>query len=192
MKKYLSVTVLLTMSIFVTSIQAAEYDIDVGGAHSTIQFKIQHLGYAWLTGRFNTFDGHYNYDEKKPNTSKVEVNIDTSSIDTNHAELNKHLRSKDFLHVSKFPAAKFVSTSFKEKNKSKAVLEGKLTLHGITKNITIDMEHVGHGPDPWGGYRRGFAGSTVLTLKDFGITTDLGPASRQVEMYLAIEGVRKK
>jgi polyisoprenoid-binding protein YceI len=192
MKNYLNVTALLVMSIFATSIQAAEYDIDVGGAHSTIQFKIKHLGYAWLTGRFNTFDGHYSYDEKKPDVSNIEVNIDTSSIDTNHAELNKHLRSKDFLHVSRFPTAKFVSTSFKESNKNKAVLKGKLTLHGVTKNISIDLDHIGHGADPWGGYRRGFAGSTILTLKDFGITTDLGPASRQVELFLAIEGIRRK
>jgi len=192
MKKYIKISVLLGMSIFATSIQAAEYDIDAGGAHSTVQFKIKHLGYAWLTGRFNKLKGHFSYDEKNPNASKIEVNIDPSSIDTNHAELNKHLRSKDFLDVSKYSTAKFVSTSFKNKGKTKAELKGKLTLHGVTKSITIDLEHVGHGPDPWGGYRRGFAGSTVLRLKDFGIPKDLGPASRQVEMFLAIEGIRKK
>jgi len=192
MKKLLSVIVLLTMSIFVFSVEAEEYDIDVGGAHSSIQFKIKHLGYAWLTGRYNKFDGQFSYDAKKSDASKIEVSIDTSSIDTNHAELNKHLRSKDFLHVAKYPKAKFVSTSFKETGNSKALLKGDLTLHGVTKNITINLEHVGHGADPWGGYRRGFAGSTVLTLKDFDITTDLGPASRQVEMFLALEGIRRK
>ncbi len=145
-----------------------------------------------MTGRFNKFSGHFSYDEKKPNASKIEINIDTRSIDSNHAERDKHLRSKNFLDVSKYPTAKFVSTSFKEKGKSTAVLKGMLTLHGVTKNIVIELEHVGHGADPWGGYRRGFAGSTMLTLKDFGITTDLGPASRQVEMFLAIEGIRRK
>jgi len=192
MKNYFTIITVLAMSVFVSPIQAAEYDIDIEGAHATVQFKIKHLGYSWLIGRFNKFDGHFSYDEKNPDASKIEVNIDTTSIDSNHAERDKHLRSKDFLHVSKYPTAKFVSTSFKEKGKSKAVLNGKLTLHGVTKNITIDLEHVGHGPDPWGGYRRGFAGSTMLTLKDFGITTDLGPASRQVELFLAIEGIRRK
>ena len=192
MKKNLTITALLAMLFFVVPIQASEYDIDIDGAHATVQFKIKHLGYSWLTGRFNKFGGHFSYDEKKPNASKIEINIDTRSIDSNHAERDKHLRSKDFLDVSKYPTAKFVSTSFKEKDKSTAVLEGKLTLHGVTKNIVIELEHVGHGADPWGGYRRGFAGSTILTLKDFGITTDLGPASRQVEMFLAIEGIRRK
>jgi len=192
MKKHITISALLGMSIFATSIQAAEYEIDAGGAHSIVQFKIKHLGYAWLTGRFNTLKGHFSYDEKNPGASKIEVNIDPGSIDTNHAELNKHLRSKDFLDVTKYSTAKFVSTSFKNKGKTKAELKGDLTLHGVTKSLTIDLEHVGHGPDPWGGYRRGFAGSTVLTLKDFGIPKDLGPASRQVEMFLAIEGIRKK
>jgi len=192
MKNYFTIATLLIMFIFAVPLHAAEYDIDTAGAHAAVQFKIKHLGYSWLTGRFNKFDGHFSYDEKKPDASKIEVNIDTASIDSNHAERDKHLRSKDFLDVSKFPAAKFVSTSFKEKGKNKALLKGKLTLHGVTKNIVIELEHVGHGPDPWGGYRRGFAGSTLLTLKDFDITTDLGPASRQVEMFLAIEGIRRK
>lgn len=192
MNKYITLTALLTMSVFTLSIQAAEYEIDAGGAHSSVQFKIKHLGYAWLTGRFNTLRGKFSYDVKRPEASTVMVNIDTSSIDTNHAELNKHLRSKDFLDSSKYPEAIFVSTAFEEQGKGKVTLTGKLTLHGISKNISIALEHVGHGPDPWGGYRRGLAGSTILTLKDFGITTDLGPASRQVEMFLAIEGIRRK
>ena len=191
MKKYITLTALLAMFIYGASIQAAEYEIDAAGAHSSIQFKIKHLGYAWTTGRFNTMKGRFSYDEKNPAASKIEINIDTSSIDTNHSELNKHLRSKDFLNVSKYPTAKFTSTSFKEIGKIKAILKGKLTLRGVTKNITINLEHVGHGADPWGGYRRGLAGSTMLTLKDFGIPMDLGPASRQVEMFLAIEGIRK-
>jgi len=192
MKNYLAIAILLIVSFIAASLHAAEYDIDTADAHAAIQFKIKHLGYSWLTGRFNKFDGHFSYDENNPDASKIEVNIDTASIDSNHAERDKHLRSKDFLDTSRYPTAKFVSTSFKEKGKNKALLKGKLTLHGVTKNIEIELEHVGHGPDPWGGYRRGFAGSTQLTLKDFDIKTDLGPASRQVEMFLSIEGIRRK
>jgi polyisoprenoid-binding protein YceI len=185
-------TLLLGMSALVTPLQAAEYDIDTKGAHASVQFKIKHLGYSWLIGRFNKFDGQFSYDEKNPNASNVKVNIDTSSIDSNHAERDKHLRSKEFLDVSKFPKATFVSTSFKENGNGTAELRGKLTLHGVTKPVTIALKHVGHGADPWGGYRRGFEGSTMLTLKDYGIDYDLGPASRQVEMFLALEGVRRK
>jgi polyisoprenoid-binding protein YceI len=170
---------------------AADYVIDTKGAHAAIQFKIKHLGYSWLVGRFNKFEGGFSYDEKNPAASKVEVIIDAASVDSNHAERDKHLRGKDFLEVDKFPTASFIGTSFEESGDGKAVLKGDLTLHGVTRPIVIDVEHIGHGPDPWGGYRRGFAGTTTLTLKDFGITRDLGPASAQVQMFLYVEGVRR-
>jgi polyisoprenoid-binding protein YceI len=188
----LAFTLLLTSTAFVPSAAfAADYTIDTKGAHAFIQFKISHLGYSWLVGRFNTFDGEFSYDEKNPAASKVVVSIDTASIDSNHAERDKHLRSKDFLDVGKYPQAKFVSTSFKELGNGKAELVGDLTLHGVTKPVTIAVEHVGHGKDPWGGYRRGFAGTTKFALKDFGIDYDLGPASQEVEMFLSVEGIRK-
>lgn len=174
-----------------TVASAEEYDIDNKGAHASIQFKIKHLGYSWLVGRFNTFDGSFTYDEKNPSASKIEVNIDPASVDSNHAERDKHLRSEDFFYVSKYPTAKFVSTAFKDKGNGKATLEGNLTLRGVTKPVSIEVEQIGTGKDPWGGYRRGFSGSTMLTLKDFGIPKDLGPASREVELFLSIEGIRR-
>jgi polyisoprenoid-binding protein YceI len=184
---------LLAFTLFVASLpaMAEDYVIDTKGAHAFIQFKINHLGYSWLYGRFNTFDGEFSYDEKNPAAAKVMVNIDPASIDSNHAERDKHLRSKDFLHVEKFPKAKFVSTSFKELGDGKAELVGDLTLHGVTKPVTIAVEHTGHGKDPWGGYRRGFSGTTKFALKDFGIDYDLGPASQVVELTLSVEGIRK-
>jgi polyisoprenoid-binding protein YceI len=171
--------------------QAADYVIDTKGAHAFIQFKISHLGYSWLLGRFNDFGGTFSYDEKNPAASKVEVTIKTASVDSNHAERDKHLRGKDFLDVDKYPTARFVSTAYEPKGEGKAVLKGDFTLHGVTKPIAIDVEHIGAGPDPWGGQRRGFAGTTTLTLKDFGIDYNLGPASRQVELFLSVEGIQK-
>lgn len=181
----------LLMAVFASPLQAENYKLDTKGAHAFIQFKIQHLGYSWLLGRFNRFDGEFSYDEKNPSAARVEVNIDTTSIDSNHAERDKHLKGDDFLDVKKFPEAKFVSTSFKELGNGKAKLSGKFTLHGVTRNIDIDVEHIGHGDDPWGGYRRGFAGTTMLTLADYNINYNLGPASKQVELFLSIEGIRQ-
>lgn len=170
---------------------AENYILDTKGAHAFIQFKIKHLGYSWLLGRFNTFDGQFSYDEKNPSAASVTVNIDPASIDSNHAERDKHLRGDDFLDVKKYPAAGFVSTSFEETANGKAVIKGNFTLHGVTKPIVIDAEHIGHGDDPWGGYRRGFAGTTTLSLKDFNINYNLGPASREVEIFLSVEGIRQ-
>lgn len=182
---------LLIASLFTLSAHAENYVIDTKNAHASIEFRISHLGYSVLVGRFDDFDGTFSYDEKHPNTAKAEVNVRVASVNSNHAERDKHLRSKDFLVADKFPVAKFVSTSYEDKGHGKGILKGNLTLRGVTKPITIDVTQIGAGPDPWGGYRRGFTGTTTLTLKDFGITYDLGPTARTVNMILSVEGIRQ-
>lgn len=167
------------------------YVIDTEGAHAFIQFRIKHLGYSWLYGRFNEFGGTFTYDPDDHGNSQIQVDIKMASLDSNHAERDKHLRGTDFLDVSKYPTATFKSTSYKETGFNKGVLEGELTLKGITKPVKIDVERIGNGPDPWGGYRRGFEGRTEFALKDFGIDYNLGPASRTVEMMLTVEGIRQ-
>jgi len=192
MKFRLITSLALILAIAVPSMaSAADYVIDTKGAHAFIQFRIKHLGYSWLSGRFNDFGGSFSFDEANSNASKVEVNIKTASIDSNHAERDKHLRGKDFLDVSKFPEARFVSTAYKDNGDNTAVLSGNLTLHGVTRPITIAVTQIGHGPDPWGGYRRGFEGTTTLKLADYNIDYDLGPASREVELTLSVEGIRQ-
>lgn len=170
---------------------AADYVIDTAKAHAFIQFRVQHLGYSWLYGRFNEFEGTFSYDEKSPTTNKVDVTINTASIDSNFAERDKHLRSDDFLDVKKFPQARFVSTQFQDQGDGKASLSGNFTLHGVTRPIVIAVERIGEGADPWGGYRAGFSGTAVFKLADYGITRDLGPASQEVELILSVEGVRQ-
>jgi polyisoprenoid-binding protein YceI len=171
--------------------QGAEYVIDTKGAHAFIQFRIKHLGYSWVLGRFNDFDGRFSYDEQDPAAAQVEVTIRTASIDSNHAERDKHLRGEDFLAVDKYHEAHFVSTGFSENNDGTATLSGDLTLRGVTRPVNIEVQHIGHGPDPWGGYRHGFQGTTILKLADFGIDYDLGPAAREVELFLSVEGIRQ-
>ncbi len=167
------------------------YKIDTKGAHASIKFKIKHLGYSWLYGRFDKFDGTLMLDEKAPENSKIEVSIDTSSINSNHAERDKHLRGTDFLDVKKYPNATFKSTSVSVSGDNTGTIKGDLTLHGVTKSIEIPVTHIGGGDDPWGGYRQGFSGSTTLTLKDYGIDFNLGPASTQVELILDIEAIKQ-
>mgnify|MGYP005986178823 FL=1 len=169
---------------------AADYKVDVKGAHAFVQFKIKHLGYSWLLGRFNTFDGDFSYDDKSPNSANINIEIDTKSIDSNHAERDKHLKGKDFLNVSQFPKATFVSNNVKFSDDENAIVTGEFTLKGVTKTISFPVVKIGEGQDPWGGYRAGFAGTTSLKLADYGITYNLGPASTHVEMSLNIEGVR--
>lgn len=191
MRKLRAVLVMTVLLLLALPVVAAEYVIDTKDAHAAIEFRIKHLGYSWLLGRFNRFDGSFSYDEKDPAASRVEVVVDTSSIDSNHAERDKHLRGEDFLDVEKFPTASFFGTSYKENADGTALLTGDLTLHGVTRKIVIDVQQIGHGPDPWGGERRGFSGTATLTLKDFGIEKDLGPASRELELFFYVEGIRR-
>jgi polyisoprenoid-binding protein YceI len=186
----LSLVLLAAALVAAQPAAAADYLIDTAKSHASINFRIKHLGFSWLTGRFNGFSGAFAFDEAHPEASIVKVEVDTDSIDSNHAERDKHLRGKDFLDTAQYPKAVFESTSVKV-NGDKATILGNLTLRGVTKPIEIAAERVGGGNDPWGGVRAGFTGTTRITLKDFGINYDLGPAAKEVELTLNIEGVRQ-
>ena len=165
---------------------AADYAIDKKGQHAFINFKVSHLGYSYIVGGFNDFDGSFSHDASNPGASKAEVVIQTKSIDTNHAERDKHLRSADFLEVDKYPTITFKSTGYQAGgNMDKAM--GELTIKGVTRPVTIDVKHVGEGEDPWGGYRSGFAGTTMVKAADFGIQEWVG----DIEIEINIEGVRQ-
>ena len=183
----------LLMTASMPSMAAENYAIDIKGQHAFIQFKIKHLGYSWLLGQFRPFDGSVTYDEKQPDQNRASVRIDTASLDTNHAERNKHLRSGDFFDVEKYPTASFTSTSYESTGKTSGILHGTLTLRGVNKPINIRVNQIGTGSDPWGGYRRGFEGHTTLHLSDYNMkkAAMLGPVAENVELFLSIEGVRQ-
>lgn len=187
----LALTSALIAAGFLPTANAADYIIDTKGAHASINFKIQHLGYSWLTGRFDKFDGKFSYDAANIAASKIEVNIDTSSVNSNHAERDKHLKTDDFLDVNKFNNAKFISTSVTDKGDGNLAIAGTLTLHGVSKDIIIDAQTIGEGKDPWGGYRVGFSGTTTIALTDFAIKMNLGPASNNVQLNLHVEGIKQ-
>ncbi len=168
--------------------RAAEYRIDP--AHSVVQFKISHLGFSWMVGVFDRISGSFTFDPAAgPAGQKVSVEIETASIDTGHAERDKHLRSPGFLNVKKFPRASFVGTGY-QGDAEGGTMTGSLTLMGVTRPIAIAVQKVGEGDDPWGGYRAGFEGTAILNRRDFNAGRNLGPASESMEFFLSIEGVR--
>lgn len=187
-----SLAVVAASLAFAAPATAADYAFDIKGAHASINFRVKHLGFSWLVGRFDKFDGTFSYDAKTPDKSSVKVEIDTASVNSNHAERDKHLRSPDYLDVAQFPKATFVSTSVKPAGDGKATITGDLTLRGVTKQVVIDAVAIGGGTDPWGGTRQGFEGTTKFALADFGVPKDLGPASKEVELTLHVEGVEKR
>lgn len=186
---------ILVASGMVIPAQAAEdYAIDIKGQHAFIQFKIKHLGYSWLLGSFERFSGAFHYDAAHPENNSMHVAIDTASINTNHAERDKHLRSDEFFDVEHFPKATFTSTGYTTQGNDTGILKGVLNLHGVSKKVSIKVHQIGAGPDPWGGFRRGFEGVTTLYLPDYRFARGkmLGPVAHNVEMYFSIEGVRQK
>ncbi|HIF9180526.1 TPA: YceI family protein [Photobacterium damselae] len=186
MKKTMGMLIAAMMSF---SANSADYIIDTKGAHASINFKISHLGYSFIKGRFNDFSGQFSYDPTNISASNVEVIVNTQSLDSNHAERDKHVRSDDFIDASKYPQAKFVSTKVVGKGDGNLEIFGDLTLHGQSKPIIIAAELIGAGKDPWGGERIGFIGATRLELAEFKIPV-MGNSS-YVDLELHVEGIKK-
>ena len=179
-------------AVLSANVMAADYVVDTEGQHAFVDFKISHLGYSFITGTFKDIDGKFSFDAAKPEDSKIEFNVNTASVFTNHAERDKHIASADFLNASKFGKATFVSTSVKSTGANTADVTGDLTLLGVTKPVVVKATFLGEGKDPWGGYRAGFEGTTSIKRSDFGKQKDLGPKSDAVELYVSFEGVKAK
>lgn len=188
-KLIFALSVLLCSAVSVNAAEkgASKYVIDT--EHAFIQFRAPHLGISWLYGRFTDFGGEFTYDADKPENSSIKANVKTASLETDHAERNKHLRSSDYIHVDKYPAASFTSTKIVPTGEDTFDVKGKLTLFKKTRDITIKAVKVGEGADPWGGYRVGFEGTTTIKPADFGV--DMAPTVEEVELTLSIEGIRQ-
>lgn len=192
--QFKNVLIVIIIGIFISlpsQVSAAEYKLDIKGTHAFIQFKIQHLGYSWIIGQFNKFDGKLTYDNTNEEASEISIVIDTASIDTNHKLRDKHLRDDKFLDVKKFPQATFISKKYQPTSPGNAILTGDFTFHGVTKSIDIEVHKMGEGKDPWGGERVGFEGRTRFKLKDYKIEKKLSPASAEVELYFTLEGIKQ-
>ncbi len=184
-------TTLLALAICSTGI-ASDYKIDTPGMHAAVMFKISHLNTSWLRGRFDKFDGKFSYDADKPNDSKITMTVDTTSVNSNHAERDIHIQSDGYLNTDKFPKATFTSTQFNLDEQSNGTVKGILELHGVKKEVEMAITKVGEGKDPWGGYRVGFDGVMTITMADFGISKYAGTPSGTLELTVSIEGKRQK
>ncbi len=182
---------LMILILGTTLANADKYTIDTKGAHAFVQFKIKHLGYSWLYGRFDTFSGEFEFDEANPEKARIEMTVDTASVNSNHTARDKHLRNEDFLNVTAHPTATFKSTSFTPTENGHGKMVGNLTLNGVTNEISFDVEFIGGGKDPWGGFRRGYEATSTITLADFKIKKNLGPTSQTLELTVSVEGIKQ-
>jgi len=169
MKRIVSLISSILVLAFPLAALAAVWNIDPD--HSTIGFKVKHLMVSNVHGSFGKHTGMVDINDKDITKSKVEISIDTSSINTNVQKRDEHLRSADFFDVAKYPTMTFVSKKVAKDGKDKLKVTGDLTLHGVTKEVVLAVE----GPsqeskDPWGNIRKGAAATAKINRKDFGLT----------------------
>ncbi len=145
------------------------YEIDP--AHSNLQFSVRHMMMSNVKGTFTGVSGFVTYDPANPGTSGIEAKIDVSTVSTNDEKRDGHLKSPDFFDVAQFPHMTFRSTKVDKKEADQMVITGELTLHGVTKPVTLEVEEVSdEGQDPWGNTRIGAAVKGKIKRSEFGLT----------------------
>lgn len=166
-------------------------------AHSEITFKVKHLMIANVKGEFSKFDVRVQANDDSFNQSVISAGIDISSIYTNNADRDNHLKSADFFDAEKFPTIEFASTSFSQLDEENARLTGNLTIKGVTKEVVLEVETGGISKDPWGQIKAGFTVNGKINRSDFGLTWNAALetggvlVSEEVKIQAEIQLVKK-
>jgi polyisoprenoid-binding protein YceI len=190
-------SILTTVAVGLLAVSAFAADnFVVDKNHSEATFQVRHL-VSRVSGKFDDFAGAISVDQENPTASSVEFTIKTPSINTGVADRDKHLKSADFFEVAKYPEISFKSTSVKPSSRKDVYdVTGNLTMHGVTKTITLPVEFLGFARDPRGNQRAGFSTHVVLNRKDYGInwnkTLDAGGTllSDDVDITVNIEAAK--
>jgi polyisoprenoid-binding protein YceI len=173
MRKFAAAAALFVLASTPVRAQTTTWEIDP--AHSNAQFSVRHLGISNVQGEFTKVSGTVALDEKDMSQSSVKAGIEVASVDTRNSSRDTDLKSSNFFDVAKYPTITFVSKKIVAGEMGKRKMIGDLTLHGITKEITFDVD----GPsaaikDPWGNMRRGASATAMISRKDFGMTYGSG------------------
>ena len=196
MKKWMTLAALLAFAALPALAQTTAWKVDPN--HTAAQFSVKHLGVSTVRGAFMKTAGEIQLDEKDMTKSQVDVTVDTTSVDTRNESRDKDVKSPNFLDVATYPTMTFKSKRITAAGDGKYKMTGDLTLHGVTREVTFDVE--GPSPaikDPWGNLRRGASATATINRRDFGITyskaLDTGGlvVSNDVQITIDIEFIRK-
>ena len=178
---------LLTVSGFA---QLDTWQVDPN--HSAAQFAVRHMLLSTVRGAFSKLNGSVQYDPSDPTKAAIDVIIDANSIDTRVDARDKDLRSPNFFDVEKFPTITFKSRSAAAAGKGKMKITGDLTIHGVTKEVVLDVDGP-NGPikDPRGNQHMGASATTKISRKDFGVNGAPGGVGDEVEITLDVEMVKR-
>lgn len=138
-------------------------------AHSAVEFGVKHMMFTTVKGRFSGVTGQVVTEGGDPTQGGVEVEIDASTIDTRDEKRDEHLKSPDFLDVEKYPTMRFQSTRVRDGAGDVFQLVGDLTIHGVSREVTLDATHNGSGTNPWGQEVAGYSAEVEINRKDFGL-----------------------
>lgn len=169
---------------------------DVDPVHSSINFSVRHLMVSRVHGHFGKWNAALELDEDHPEQSHIEVHIDAASLHTKEQPRDEHLRSEDFLAVAKHPEIVFISKSIKRLDSDRFTLTGDLTIVGVTRPVTLDVNYGGKARDPWGGERAGFSARATVNRKDWGLNWNLALEAggvlvgEKVEVTVELELIR--
>jgi polyisoprenoid-binding protein YceI len=179
-------------AVAIPGYKAGTWTIDQ--VHSEVGFTARHMMVSKVRGRFGAFSGEIVTGEA-PTQSTVSAEIDLRSIDTNNAQRDEHIRSADFFEVETYPTMTYRSTGIREDGDGGYLVDGELTLNGVTTSVELQLEIGGFGPDAFGGYRAGFSAQATINRRDFGVNfnaaleTGGAVVSDKITISLEIEGV---
>jgi polyisoprenoid-binding protein YceI len=173
-----------------SALAADTYKIDP--AHASFIFRIEHLGTSFVYGRFDKVSGTFDADEANPDAIKFDITVQAASVDTNVPQRDNHLKSSTFFDVKEFPTLTFKSSSVKKTDEKKYDVTGDLTIHGITKTITVPMEFVGKSTGGQMGNRAGWATTFTINRSDYGMNGLIGPVGDEVMIMVSFEGVKQE
>lgn len=180
--------------LLASTVAARAADFAIDPTHTTLGFKVKHLGVSYVTGHFGKFSGTVSFDPKDLKTIKANVTIEAASVNTGHEQRDNHLRDPDYFDAANHPRLTFVSKEVKDIAGNKFKLVGDLTIRGVTKTVTLDCEFGGAMDSPFGDVRAGFSATTNINREDFGMTG--GPAGalvgKEVKINLEVEAAAKK
>lgn len=174
--------------------QKTIYSIDP--AHTTLDFIVRHLMITKVRGRFAGVAGRIELEPGSDVPTAVSARIEAATIDTREPQRDTHLKSPDFLEVEKFPALEFVSARI-DGAPVAFTIHGKLTIHGVTRDVALKAAFEGRAADPWGGQRVGYTASTIINRKDFGLTWNAAletggvMVGDEVRIELEVQAVRQ-
>jgi polyisoprenoid-binding protein YceI len=182
-----AVALLLTISAFA---QNNEWKIDPN--HSAAQFSVRHLSISTVRGAFTKVSGTVHYDSGNPSKDSLQATIDATSLDTRVEMRDKDVKGPNYLDVDKYPTITFVSKKVEAAGAGKLKVTGDLTIHGVSKEVVLDVD----GPsaavkDPWGNQRMGASASTTINRMDYGVAGGKGMVGDDLTITLDIEMTQK-